>query len=300
MKPGFVDLHIHSTFSSDGDFTPAQLVEMAREHGFAAISISDHDSVAAYPEAVALGRAGGVEVVPSMEVTTLYEGREFHCLLPFLDWGHPHIGFIARSVSDGRWVEARERVDRLRRLGFDITWEEVAARAGETAPLGVTIAQILMDKPESRHDRRLDPYFDPATGRPRPPKAFYQDYFMEGRPAFVPKDHIGLLKVLELAPSAGAVPVLAHPGAYFENATRADLARLRDHGAEGLEVYTTYHDAAQTRAYEEAARDLGFVITAGSDFHGEVKPHVTFGLIRDGGYGMIEALNSRRRGTYGV
>jgi len=299
VKDGFVDLHIHSTFSSDGDFSPRQLAAMARDNGFAAISISDHDSVAAYPHAVKEGREAGVEVVPGMEVTTTFDGREFHCLLPFLDWKHPVIDRIARQVSEGRWIEARERVDLLRRFGLDITWEEVAQRAAKTPPLGVFIARILLDKPESRRDPRLARYYDEA-GRPLMPKYFYLDFFIEGKPAFVPKRHIPLLDVLELAPSSGAVPVLAHPGAYFENATPDDLRILRERGLEGLEVFTSYHDPEQTRFFADQARALDLVPTAGSDFHGVVKPHVPFGLIKDGHYGMISALRKRRRGSHGL
>ncbi|MDD8027732.1 MAG: PHP domain-containing protein [Acidobacteriota bacterium] len=299
MKPGFVDFHIHTTFSSDGEFTPAQIVEMARANGFIAVSFADHDTVAAYPEAIETGRAAGVEIVPSMEVTATYEGREFHCLLPFLDWTHPAVARISSFVSDGRWIEARERVGNLRRLGFDLTWEEVAAAVGATPPLGIKIAQILLDKAGSRRDSRLRSYYD-ESGRPLAPKFFYIDYFMEGKPAFARKRHIPLLDVLDLAPASGAVPVLSHPGAYFQNTTRDDLAVLRSRGLEGLEVYTSYHDAAQTRFYADAARDFGLVATAGSDFHGRVKPQVPFGLIRDGHYEMINALISRRRAEHAV
>jgi predicted metal-dependent phosphoesterase TrpH len=299
VRPGFVDFHIHSTYSSDGEFTPAQIVEMARETGFVAVSFADHDTVAAYPDAIETGRAAGVEVVPNMEVTAIYEGREFHCLLPLLDWTHPAVARIAAYVSDGRWIEARERVENLRRLGFDLTWEEVAAAVGATPPLGVKIAQILLDKAESRLDPRLRSYYD-ESGRPRAPKFFYIDYFMENKPAFAPKRHIPLLDVLDLAPASGAVPVLSHPGAYFQNTTRADLAVLRSRGLEGLEVYTSYHNESQTRFYADAARDFGLVATAGSDFHGRVKPQVPFGLIRDGHYEMIDALILRRRADYAV
>ena len=59
-----------------------------------AISIADHDTVAAYPEAVELGRAAGVEVIPGIEVTTLFDGREFHLLLPLVDWTSPALARI--------------------------------------------------------------------------------------------------------------------------------------------------------------------------------------------------------------
>lgn len=294
MNSGFVDLHVHSNRSSDGDFAPEDLVRFARENGFVAFSIADHDTVAAYPEAISLGQAAGVEVVPSMEVTSLYDGREFHCLLPFLDWESPVIGEIAGRVTEGRFAEARERVESLRRLGFDLTWEEVEARTPGVAPLGVSIARVLLEKLESRAYPALRSYYENGEVRPRGPSIFYRDYFMDGKPAFVPKRHIPLLEVLAMAPRAGSVPVLSHPGAYFQNTTRDDLALLKKAGLQGVEVYTSYHKPEQTAFFAAAAREFDLVPTAGSDFHGQIKPHVPFGAIKDGGYWMVEALSKRR------
>lgn len=290
---GFVDLHIHSDHSSDGDFSPAELIGFARETGCCAISIADHDTASAYPGAIEAAAGSGVEVIPSMEVTTLFEGREFHVLLPFLDWTAAPVAAIAERVTGGRFLEARERVERLRALGLDITWEEVEAGAKGMAPLGVTIARILLDKPGSRRDPRLAAYYTPEK-QARAASFFYQDYFMDGRPASVPKRHIDLLDVLDLAPAAGAVAVLSHPGAYFQNTTREDLVRLKDRGLGGVEVFTSYHTPEQTAHYGAAARELDLVPTAGSDFHGRVKPHVAFGSIRDCGPETVEELRRRR------
>jgi predicted metal-dependent phosphoesterase TrpH len=291
---GYVDLHIHSDRSSDGTYAPAELVRLAAANGFAAISIADHDTVAAYPEAIEAADGSGVEVVPSMEVTTLFDDREFHLLLPFADWTSPVIGRLSERVSKGRLIEARERVEKLRGLGLAITWEEVEAATRSTPPLGVTIAQILLDKPGSKDDPALKKYYE-GEALQWAPYHFYRDYFMEGRPAFVTKRHIALLEVLGMAPEAGAVPVLAHPGAYFENATREDLVRLKERGLAGLEVYTSYHQPEQNAFYLELAGELDLVPTAGSDFHGRIKPHVFFGYIKDGGVWMVEELRKRRR-----
>ena len=293
MKTGFVDLHIHSDRSSDGDFPPAALARMAAEAGFAAIAIADHDTVAAYPEALEAGSREGVEVIPNMEVTTMYEDREFHVQLPFLDWTSDRVARIVTRVAESRWEEARQRVANLRALGLNISWEEIKAASPGMAPLGVTIARILLDKPESRRDPALAKYYD-EEGFPLAPAYFYRDFFLESAPAYVPKRHIPLLEVIEEAPKVGAVAVLSHPGAYFQNTTARDLVRLKDAGLAGLEVYTPYHEPEQTRFYAEEARRLDLVLTAGSDFHGRVKPHVTFGLIKDGGYEMVEALRARR------
>lgn len=288
-----VDLHIHSSKSSDGDFTPFHLIHLAKENGFRAISISDHDTVEAYPEALELSRKAGVELIPSVELTTLYNGREFHLLLPFVQWNSRALKKILDHVSAARVEEAKARVARLQALGFDITWEEVSRKAKGLPPLGVTIAQILIDKGCRAKIPALEPYYE-GENRFFAPYIFYRDYFLEDKPAYVPKRTVGLADVLSAVAGDGAVPVLAHPGAYFERATRDDLSALKDRGLAGLEVYSPYHDRDQVGSYKKMAEDLDLVATAGSDFHGRIKPHVTFGSLKEGTYRMVEELKARR------
>ncbi|MCX8160535.1 MAG: PHP domain-containing protein [Candidatus Saccharicenans sp.] len=293
MIDGLVDLHIHSSFSCDGDYSPEELVKMARKEGFRAIAIADHDTVAAYPEAIRAGQKEGVEVIPSVEVTTVFAGREFHLMLPFVNWESEAVKYIISRMEISRVEEARTRVTKLRENGLEIDWDEVWEKSGQTPPLGVKIAQIILDKPESRRNPDLQKYYDEEQ-RPKAPYVFYQDFFTEGAPAYVPKQHISLEEVLHLAPLTGGVPVLSHPGAYFQRTTREDLMTLRELGLKGLEVYTSYHNQNETDYYLELARELDLVATAGSDFHGRIKPGVKFGLIKNGDYSMVEKLRERR------
>jgi predicted metal-dependent phosphoesterase TrpH len=289
-----VDLHIHSSKSSDGDLSPFHLLRLASENGFRAISISDHDTVEAYPEALRLSREAGVELIPSVELTTLFDGREFHLLLPFVAWNSRRLKKILDEVNRARVEEAQARIAKLQDLGFDISWKEVNRKAKSTPPLGVTIAQVLLEKGLREDNPSLKTYLEDKN-RFMSPYLFYQDYFMEGRPAYVPKRTVGLIDVLEIIADDGAVPVLAHPGAYFERATKEDLVRLKEAGLAGLEVYTTYHDTEQTRFYKDLAEELDLAMTAGSDFHGHIKPHIPFGFLKQGDYRMVEELKKRQR-----
>ncbi len=289
---GRVDFHIHSNRSCDGDFSPAELVAMARTKGFRAISITDHDTLAAYPEAVEAGRAAGIEVIPGIEVTTLFGDREFHLLLPFVDRDSPAIARVIDGQTRCRMDEARERVDKVRGMGFALTWEEVREGSNGAAPLGVKIAQILLDNPENAKNPALE-FFYRKKNRAIAPYLFYKEYFAEGQAAHVPKRFIGLLEVLDLVPGTGGVPVLAHPGAYFQQTTAEDARLLKDRGLVGMEVYTFYHETAQVAFYRDLAAELDLVPTAGSDFHGRIKPHVAFGALREGDYGMVERLRAK-------
>jgi predicted metal-dependent phosphoesterase TrpH len=295
VNNGRVDLHIHSSKSSDGDFTPLQILRLAKEKGFCAIAIADHDTVEAYPEAIDQSRRIGVELIPSVELTTLFRGREFHLLLPFARWDSRTLKAILGRVALARTEEAKARVKRLQEIGFDISWDEVSRKSKSGPPLGVTIAQILIDKGRREKAPALEKYFQ-GENRLLAPYAFYRDYFLEDKPAYVPKRTVSLLDVLGMVVKDGAVPVLAHPGAYFERAGKDDLTELRGAGLAGLEVYSSYHDREQTRFYLSLAEELELVATAGSDFHGRIKPHVIFGCIQQGDYRMVEALRSKRRG----
>jgi len=291
---GEVDLHIHSSRSSDGDFTPFHIIQLTKETKLRAISIADHDTVAAYPEALELGEEAGIEVIPSIELTTLFDDREFHLLLPFVNWKKKIVSEIIAGIAKKRVEEAKDRVHKLQEIGFDISWKEVARRTKSMPPLGVVIAQILLEKGERGKDTAFEKYFE-GTNRLFAPYLFYRDYFMEGKPASVPRRNVSLLEVLKLVPKTEGVPVLAHPGAYFQQVKKEDLILLKEHGLEGLEVYTSYHDSAQTSFYKETAEELDLVVTAGSDFHGRIKPHIRFGSLDKGDYSMVESLRRRRR-----
>jgi len=293
---GRVDFHVHSNKSSDGDFSPAQLVGLAREHGMRAISIADHDTVAAYPDAVELGRQAGVEVIPGIELTTLFGGREFHLLLPLVDWTSPALAEIIAGQTVCRMNETSERIERVRALGFALTMDEVREKSKDAPPLGVKIAQVLLENPENERNHALACYYRPEN-RPYAPYMFYGDFFAEGKPAFVPKKFVALPDVLDAAPATGGAPVLSHPGAYFQRTTAADARELKERGLLGLEVYTFYHTPEQTAFYRDLAVELDLVATAGSDFHGRIKPHVAFGALPHGDYGMVEELRARRGGT---
>ena len=123
----YVDLHIHTT-ASDGSFSSAAVVTMAKEAGYAAIAVTDHDNTGGLPEAIAAGARLGVEVVPGIELSTAYAGGEVHILGYFID---P----TADSLSDLLETALLHREERntricavLRAAGIDVTMEELRAK----------------------------------------------------------------------------------------------------------------------------------------------------------------------------
>ncbi len=293
MKNEYIDLHIHSNKSSDGDLTPFEICEIAKNKGLRAISIADHDTLEAYPEALSAGENNGIEIIPSIELTTSFGGREFHLLLPFLDWTNKEFYGILKKAKELREKEAKKRVEKLMELGFDISWEEVKEKTKTQPPLGVVIAKILLDKEATKKNSSLKKYLE-GENKIFAPYRFYQDYFSRGKPAYVPKMYIDIREAIKTGRKHKGVPVLAHPGAYFQHATEEDIKKLKEEGLAGLEVFTFYHNQEQIQYYLEIAKKLNLVPTVGSDFHGRIKPHIKIGELKQGGYWIVEELRKRQ------
>ena len=51
MNKSYIDLHMHSLYSDDGEFTPTRLVEMCHEPWVKIMAIADHNWVKAIDEA---------------------------------------------------------------------------------------------------------------------------------------------------------------------------------------------------------------------------------------------------------
>jgi len=129
--PADVDLHIHSNKSSDGEFSPCEIVRLAQNIGLKAISITDHDTVDAYPDALRHGRKAKIEIIPGIELTTQFDGREFHLLLPFIEWQNYFVKELVAEAAKRRFLEARARVKKLQEIGMDVQWEDVKKEAGK-------------------------------------------------------------------------------------------------------------------------------------------------------------------------
>lgn len=82
-----IDLHTH-TLASDGSDTPAAVVQQAAALGLRAVAVTDHDTFAGLPEALAAGQRCGIEVVPGVELSTVWGGEEVHLLGYFMDTGN--------------------------------------------------------------------------------------------------------------------------------------------------------------------------------------------------------------------
>lgn len=78
------DLHIHSN-ASDGNGTPQQIIQKAKEKGLSVIALTDHHTVKNIDEMKALGCENNITVISGIEFRTEYGAKSVHMIGLFPD-----------------------------------------------------------------------------------------------------------------------------------------------------------------------------------------------------------------------
>jgi 3',5'-nucleoside bisphosphate phosphatase len=240
------DLHIHTTHS-DGNYTPAQVVDLARRSGLAAVSITDHDCVDGLAAARQPARTD-VEVISGVEITARFRNHIVHLLGYFFEPGEPRLMAALSELRELRAGRFQEMVTRLRSCGVALENNHVYGPAdGET--LGRRHLAALLVK----------------TGRAATVREAFHRYLRDGGRVAVP--HVGLpvAQAIAVVRGAGGVAAWAHPS---YDCSRETLIELRDMGLNAIEAEYPGFRRSRVQDLRRLATSLGLAITGGSDCHG--------------------------------
>lgn len=258
---GLVDLHIH-TQESDGSMSPTEVVEKAAMLGLSAIAITDHDTADGVEEALAFGKAEGIEVVPGIELSVDYKGYGIHIL--------------------GYCFEPGDKA--LRELLDWVVWERERRNEEIAAAMSVDGLDVTMDYMHSLFPEAIigRPHFSAVLvekGLVKDVAEGFKKYLSPGGRYYRKRQYIPMDMAFDTLRRCGAKAVFAHPLQYkFSHEELLELtALLKEKGIVGMEcIYATY--SPEERTYLRGiAESFGLCITGGSDFHGVGKPHIQIG-----------------------
>jgi predicted metal-dependent phosphoesterase TrpH len=109
----------------------------------------------------------------------------------------------------------------------------------------------------------------------------FRHYLVRGKPGYVPQQWAELADAVAWIRASGGRAVVAHPGRYklSREELRRFLAEFKAAGGEGIEVVTGSHSPDQYATFARLARELDFLASRGSDFHGPEESHVDLGRL---------------------
>lgn len=247
------DLHTHST-ASDGVFTPSQVVAHAVKEHLHFLALTDHDTFAGHAEAdqtLEQFTTSRLQLITGVELSCTWNDREEHLLAYFPEGTTEEMESVCAELTEHRLLRFLDGVQKLRDAGHSVPEEHVEFFLKSTVSLGRRHLSQLVRRCGLATDGRtawttiLGPIF----------------------PSIRPKKLLPLADAIALVQLNGGFCSLAHPS---PEATRDDLSSWKEMNLDAVEVSFPAAKLGRSLELRAWAKELGLLITGGSDFHGPV------------------------------
>lgn len=272
-----IDLHMHSLYSNDGEFTPEKLVNKCAAQGVSLMSITDHNCVKANREALSSARQFNIAYIPGVEIDCSYEGNNFHMLGYDINYLSPDFDSVETFIRSQGMHSSLAALEKTRALGFSVTEDDMKIVSRNSywpeTWTGEMFAEVLLSNPEYAEHPLLKPYRFGGNRSDNPYVNFYWDFYSQGKPCYSEIVYPKMQEIIDLIHQNHGLAVLAHPGVNLKQKEYLldGIIRL---GIDGIEAYSSYHTPAQNQNYRAAAEKYSLFVTCGSDFHGKTKPAI--------------------------
>lgn len=255
QTPSKADCHCHTVFS-DGSLTPIALLNLAKEKQLTGLSITDHDTVDAYPTAIPYAAELGITLVPGVEISAHYQNTSIHVLGYAFALENPRLRELCERLQVERECRNEKILTKLARIDMPLTMSEIRT-AFPTGTIGRPhIAKLMVDK-----------------GYVKTMQKAFQRYLGEKQRCYVGGMTVTVNEAIDVIQRAGGFAVLAHP----HGLPQKILTALSSMPFDGIEVYYGHLSFKQEQPILSLAVRKNWLMTGGSDFHGEQKSYHTLG-----------------------
>ena len=272
----FIDLHIHSIYSDDGEFTPEFLVRKCKNADIKIMAITDHNSVSGIEEEIKYCKQLGIICIPATEIECSFNNVNLHVIGYGIDHTKEEFTLIEKNVFKQELAKSREKLDLTNALGFELKEDDLKAIRSNGIWTGELFGEALLSKEIYKDHEILKPYRNGGERGDNPYANFYWDYYSKGKPCYTEIEFPSLDNIIKTIYKYGGVAVLAHPGNNLKNKYELfdDIVSL---GLDGVEVFSSYHDSEAIDYFYRIGRKKQLLITCGSDYHGKTKPAIDIG-----------------------
>ena len=260
MNKSYIDLHMHSLYSDDGEFIPTRLVEMCHEAGVKIMAIADHNWVKAIDEAKKKAEELKIKYIPAIGI----------------DYTNPAFNQLGEDILKQELNCSLKKLELTNQLGFDLKKEQLDALSSNGVYTGEMFGEALLKDERYVDHELLKPYRSGGSRSDNPYVNFYWDYYVQGKPCYTEVIFPSLEKTIQLINDHGGVAVLAHPGNNLKG--KFDIFdEMVEKGLQGVECFSSYHSLETNDYFYQKAKELDLLFTCGSDFHGKTKPAIHLG-----------------------
>lgn len=253
------DLHSHTT-ASDGELTPAQLVDLAYEKGLEVLAITDHDTLEGLVEAKERAKKYEIEIINGVELSTKYKGISVDILGYGVDKKEA-LELILKQAKIERENRAYRIIEKFNDIGMRITVEDVKEISGDGVYARPHIAKAIVKK-----------------GYVKTVQEVFDKYLADGKPCCIDKMVLTPKDAIELIHQSGGIASIAHPILLNDDQLLENM--IQEHKFDAIEVWHSKQNKNDSKKYKNIAKKYNLIATGGSDYHNDLQTLSEFGYIR--------------------
>jgi len=258
-----IDLHAHST-ASDGELTPAELVEMAMQNGVETLALTDHDTVAGLADAQAAAIQHKMTLINGIELSTRWDNKTIHIIGLNIDDKSKTMLDATIHLNQLREERAIKIGEKLEKVGIRNAYKESMALAGKGTVTRQHFAQFLVNNDHAKSYAEV-----------------FKRFLVNNKPGYVSVAWPGLAETINNIKVAGGIAVIAHPLRYRLTATklRKLISEFKNSGGKGIEVVTGNNNKDEITTVTNYAKRYDIAASLGSDYHNSKTPWAQLGKL---------------------
>lgn len=258
-----VDLHTHTIYS-DGEHTPDEVIELAKNNNIKSLAITDHDTTLGLNHITNI-KDPSIQIIPGIELTVKRDKGRMHILGLNIDYNNPNLIRLTEEIHCNNINNLKNIVNYLSVMNINLNQEDLDAIYNRTGNVGrPDIARLLIKEGYVKYvQEAFDKYLVEAFNKSR----------------HLNKGH-SYQDIIEAIKEAGGIPILAHP--ITLEMTKEEFEELLQDmikcGLMGLETYHSNMSYEDSLYYMSLVEKYNLLYSVGSDYHGEhTKPDTLIG-----------------------
>jgi predicted metal-dependent phosphoesterase TrpH len=237
-----------------------ELVKFMAGQGVKIAALTDHNTVRGIEEFKIACRENKIKPITGLELYVKIKNKKFNLLWFNFDSNNPELHKILRETQARRRARARGILEKLTQYGFKININQILDKYNHYIPLNGLVDELL-----KVNFNRLKIKKELGVKKPREDEII-REYFYNKKIGRLHESYVNIERIIKLRKKIGGQLVLNHPGKY--NQLKKDfLIKLKNLGFDGIEVFSPHHSLGALMYAQFIARELGFLMTGGSDFH---------------------------------